>query len=176
MTQDTIAQIMELLETVHKTAMDMGAPGTIERVANVSIVNNSVGLIADMMHQEWDIEGNSAEDEEFDGMDVRDFENKRRTIYRDKKYPENQVVYFVQEVSVDGFIKIGYSSRFEVRLNSIQVNNARELRTLLLLSGDRNTEREIQDQFFTARIRGDWFNPTPELLNFIEEHISLDRK
>ena len=54
MEKPDIAQVMELLETIQQTAMDMGDAGTIERAARMAIVNNCFFLISDTMKAEWE--------------------------------------------------------------------------------------------------------------------------
>jgi len=78
------------------------------------------------------------------------------------------MVYFLQEDSPDGFIKIGHtevSSR--ARMKSARTYNARSLKTLATLPGDKTTEAELHKQFASLRERGEWFRPGSELLEFI---------
>lgn len=77
------------------------------------------------------------------------------------------IVYFIQEGN-EGPIKIGFSNKLVDRLASIQTGNPRELRLLGWLKGNQAKESEIQDKFANYRIRGEWFEPSPELLDFIK--------
>lgn len=80
------------------------------------------------------------------------------------------LVYFVQ-AGTDGPIKIGYTRSAAVtrRIGEIQVGSAAKIDLLGCMPGDRAKEAEIHARFASARIRGEWFHPTAELLNAISE-------
>lgn len=87
------------------------------------------------------------------------------------KTPERppSVVYFIQDGD-DGPIKIGTSQveRLPERLRALQVGNPRELFIRATTPGNWMQENKTQWRFADARIRGEWFAATPELL----EHIA----
>lgn len=76
-------------------------------------------------------------------------------------------VYFIQK-GEGGPIKIGFSHVVEYRLIALQSTNLDELRVLHALPGDRQLERRLHAAFAKHRIRGEWFHPNRDLLDFIE--------
>ena len=74
-------------------------------------------------------------------------------------------VYFVQSGD-GGPIKIGLScpQGWLTRLSHMQTGNPAELRLLRTVRGDKSVEAKLHKQFKDSRIRGEWFEPTPELL------------
>lgn len=79
------------------------------------------------------------------------------------------VIYFVQDQSVH-HIKIGFTDGDpEGRLKALQTGSPTGLVLLLTIPGDRTKERELHERFAAARVHGEWFKPTPELLAFMLE-------
>jgi len=77
-------------------------------------------------------------------------------------------VYFIQSGS-DGAIKIGFSSKVDIRLGSLQKANAETLRLLATIPGTMADEARLHQRFAAHRIRGEWFRPAEELLLAIKE-------
>ena len=88
-------------------------------------------------------------------------------------------VYFIQQ-GQDGAIKIGVSDNPIRRLEDLQPHSPHPLRLVALigqagvpLSLTRGRafelEAELHKRFQTAHQRGEWFEPTSELLSFIED-------
>jgi hypothetical protein len=88
---------------------------------------------------------------------------------RTMPHPPKEWVYFVQQ-GAGGPIKIGYSKDPVGRFVSLQTGSAVKHRYLGNMPGTRATERELHGRFHGSRVRGEWYEPTPELLAFIEEH------
>lgn len=99
------------------------------------------------------------------------------------------IVYFVQSVS-GGPIKIGYTSKNPLsRLQSLQTANPEILQLLGVQFGDTKLESDLWYRFRHAHIKAasnasfkrysrssEWFNPVPELLDYIRENaITLDK-
>jgi transcriptional regulator with XRE-family HTH domain len=79
-----------------------------------------------------------------------------------------QWIYFIQRGNGDGPVKIGISKDPQTRAKDIQIACAEPVKILLLLSLDEGlTEREIHSMFEHLRIRGEWFNPGQDLLEWI---------
>lgn len=75
-------------------------------------------------------------------------------------------VYFMREVN-DGPVKIGWSVDPWKRLETLQAGNPRELVLLTLKKFGTDawaTEAALHQEFAAHQIRGEWFNPTPEIL------------
>lgn len=76
-------------------------------------------------------------------------------------------VYFAQESGL-GAIKIGTSRQLPKRLAELSRILPYEIRLLVAIDGGREAEWTIHNRFASARIRGEWFRPVPELLAYIE--------
>lgn len=87
----------------------------------------------------------------------------RLTRWRSR--PVRGCVYFIQ---ADEAIKIGYSISPEMRLGELQVGSHQTLEIIGLMEGTVKTEHEIHEKFDHLRIRGEWFQGTTELLEFID--------
>ena len=83
------------------------------------------------------------------------------------KDPRGTWLYFLQ-AGFDGPIKIGLTHRVRRRRMALQVANATPLTLLVDVPGTAAEERRLHDRFGAARIRGEWFRPTPELLELVE--------
>lgn len=82
--------------------------------------------------------------------------------------PEHGYVYFVQ-VEGDGPIKIGVSTGLpDNRVYSLQCACPYELRLVATFFGGRAAEAGLHRRFKHLRLRGEWFRPAPELLEWIE--------
>lgn len=79
-------------------------------------------------------------------------------------------IYFVQAAT--GEVKIGVTTSAKIRnkLRSIQTYCPSKIRLLLVVE-ERNImpEHEIHKKFANIRIRGEWFSPSPELLDWIKK-------
>lgn len=76
------------------------------------------------------------------------------------------MIYFIQDTE-NRRIKIGISSDPIARLKQLQVAQSAELKLVALMDGAR-AEEDALHQLFTKK-RGEWFEPTRELLTFIRE-------
>lgn len=78
------------------------------------------------------------------------------------------MIYFVQE-TISGYIKIGFtdSPDAESRVRSLQTANPGRLVPLLLIPGDMEEEKELHRIFAEANVCGEWFRPTPNLLQYL---------
>jgi hypothetical protein len=86
-------------------------------------------------------------------------------------------IYIVQMGS-DGPVKIGFSKRPHVRIRSLSVSSPADLKVIAIIKGDTFTEAELHKRFEYAHIKGEWFKPVPELVNFDStwESVSQDRR
>lgn len=73
----------------------------------------------------------------------------------------------------DGLIKIGATDNLTKRLNALRSANSSALTLIATMPADRWPEAALHDRFAHIRIRGEWFQPTAELLDFLEQ--STDR-
>lgn len=80
--------------------------------------------------------------------------------------PFHSWVYFIER-RLDGAIKIGTSTNPAGRLSELQVGCPERLGFLAIVPGDALLERLILEVFSPDRIRGEWFEPSRELWDFI---------
>ncbi|MGV0964218.1 MAG: GIY-YIG nuclease family protein [Polynucleobacter sp.] len=76
------------------------------------------------------------------------------------------VVYFMQ-AGPNGPVKIGHSRSLVTRLDAIRRHNAAEVVLLGAYSGGLREEQDAHRQLAAYRIRGEWFHPTPAVLDFM---------
>lgn len=79
------------------------------------------------------------------------------------------LVYFIQR-GEDGPVKIGYSKNVRGRLSQLQGGMPERLRLLGVLDGGKTEEHRLHRYFAAHAISGEWFNPAPELLAFIQKN------
>lgn len=84
-----------------------------------------------------------------------------------------QIIYAVQ-CGADGPIKIGIClvDRLESRLKNLQTACPYELRTLGTRAGTRSYEMELHRRFQAAHLRGEWFHPVKEIIEFVEGAVA----
>lgn len=66
------------------------------------------------------------------------------------------MIYFISDGE---YIKIGFTEDddAEKRLNALQTGNARELRLIGVIPGDKSVERILHNVLGSLRARGEWF-------------------
>ncbi len=74
-------------------------------------------------------------------------------------------IYFVQE-GADGHVKIGKTENLRARLHALRNANPRPLRLIALWWAPEVCEPALHEMFSSARVRGEWFHATEELLRF----------
>lgn len=83
-------------------------------------------------------------------------------------------VYFIQSGDA-GNIKIGTTSGDpRLRLGSLQTGNPEKLRLLVAVPGGVRVEHSLHARFASARVTGEWFEPTKELVSFVETLVWAD--
>jgi hypothetical protein len=80
------------------------------------------------------------------------------------------VVYFVQARTL-GLIKIGYSKGNPwIRVNTIRTCSPDIIDPIGIERGGRRREIHLHARFTHIRVRGEWFLPDPELLDYIKDN------
>ncbi len=81
------------------------------------------------------------------------------------------MIYFIQSGGNNGPIKIGYTSGMDAerRLSALQVGSPNELSFLGFMEGGLKEELDLHSKFSKDRLRGEWFNPSQELLELISK-------
>lgn len=72
-------------------------------------------------------------------------------------------VYFIE--AENGLIKIGYSASVRERFKKLSTAVPMQLTVLGLCPAEPHVERELHERFSGQRAMGEWFRPSPELLN-----------
>jgi predicted component of type VI protein secretion system len=85
---------------------------------------------------------------------------------RSKMRAASSWIYFAQ-ASEGGPVKIGTSRNPAARIRELSVASATGLRLLTQEEGGRRDELELHRRFADARMHGEWFQPVPELLEYI---------
>lgn len=86
----------------------------------------------------------------------------------DKDADDRTRVYFIQESSV-GAIKIGVSKHPKKRAKELQDHSLYVITLLATVDGGYSVEFRLHQLFAHAYIRGEWFRPVEELLEYIEK-------
>ena len=87
--------------------------------------------------------------------------------------PRKPKVYFVERM---GYIKIGTTRHLGKRLRDLACVGVTmppgvtpgKVEVLLVVRGSERKERWLHKRFAHARVAGEWFHPTPDLLAYIE--------
>jgi len=77
------------------------------------------------------------------------------------------MIYFIQE-GTEGPIKIGYTSKsVRTRMATLQTASAQKLRLLATAEGTQKDESMLHARFSACHIKGEWFKPSVDLMNYI---------
>jgi hypothetical protein len=76
-------------------------------------------------------------------------------------------VYFIQNEQAN-MIKIGFSTDVNRRLDSLQTASPHPLQLMLSVPGSLQDEHSLHRLFDSCRGHGEWFEPHPDLLEFID--------
>jgi hypothetical protein len=75
-------------------------------------------------------------------------------------------IYFV-EAADNGLVKIGYAKRPAARLHQLQSISPSALTLKGVVRGSRSHEVRLHEHFKENRVRGEWFSPCQELVDFL---------
>lgn len=81
-------------------------------------------------------------------------------------------LYVVQAGGRGGPVKLGIAAYPEYRLVELQVGNHLELKLLHAVTGGRELERALHKELVGSRLRGEWFNVTPEVVAAIQRVLA----
>ena len=78
------------------------------------------------------------------------------------------MIYFIQQGKA-GPIKIGYTSKNDIsqRIQSLQPASPETLILLGYIEGDKDKEALLHRFFHAHKLKGEWFEPSPMVLNYI---------
>ena len=83
-------------------------------------------------------------------------------------FQDKACVYFVQSEE-NKLIKIGYTTNLKKRLSKMRTDSSTPLKVLFAMEAYRLEEKSIHSALFKCNIHGEWFAPSAELLEYIEE-------
>jgi hypothetical protein len=88
-----------------------------------------------------------------------------------------KVVYFVQDTRGGGEVLMGVArkARLEKHLQTVQLGNPAELKLLGIIPtrNARALVRELRATYSTSHVRGHWFKPVPDLMQFIRSRAVI---
>lgn len=91
----------------------------------------------------------------------------------DSAPPDERSVYFLQAFD-GGPIKIGVAYSPRARLSQIQSMSPVPLKVLgVVRNVGRKGEADLHQRFAQARSHGEWFHPTPDLIDYIFENAAM---
>ncbi len=90
------------------------------------------------------------------------------------------MIYFIQAGSF-GPIKIGFTGSEDAnkRIRQLQTAHPEKLECLLTIDGSYKDEQRLHEYFKHLRLQGEWFEPKPELVEFIaskQNMVTVDRE
>lgn len=81
--------------------------------------------------------------------------------------PKKGVVYFIGMEGDKSAVKIGFASKLEDRVATLQTSSHHELKVLAAIKGTAKFEKELHRKFAADHIRGEWFRRTEAIEAFI---------
>lgn len=78
---------------------------------------------------------------------------------------------YVYAISDGEHIKIGVAQKPFTRIKQLSTGNAKILVILGFFDGGYAKESELHKRFNKVRDNGEWFHPTPDLLDYLNEQI-----
>lgn len=92
-----------------------------------------------------------------------------------KKFENNNTSYvYFMRVGETGPIKIGFTKNVRHRLSVVQVDNPTLVRLIAVTEGGRKEEFQLHKRFAKYRLYGEWFEPSTELLEYINQFPVLN--
>lgn len=85
------------------------------------------------------------------------------------------MIYFIRAVK-SGNIKIGYSKNPEKRKANLQTAHYEELEFIGIINGTLYDEAMIKAMFSKFNIRGEWYYPAKEILDYANKNVHKSKK
>lgn len=79
------------------------------------------------------------------------------------------LIYFV---AMGDFVKIGFTTNLESRLQTLQTSSPEPLRLIKAVVGYKCDEADLHIQFSASRMSGEWFQMTPSLAELIASKVN----
>lgn len=125
-------------------------------------MTNLIGVLASMSEMHPDMDKDSLEE-------IRSFVEKLKCV-PGIDTSNAGYVYLIKDVSMTGHYKIGKTRNPHDRLSTFGVKLPFEIETVCLIRCDRYHELEsnLHRQFADKRVNGEWFNLSPEDVEYIK--------
>ena len=81
------------------------------------------------------------------------------------------MVYFIRGKE-SGNIKIGFSTNPDKRKSNLQTAHYEELEFIGIMNGSLEDEAKIKAMFSEFNIRGEWYRPDREIMDFVEKNAN----
>jgi hypothetical protein len=81
---------------------------------------------------------------------------------------------FVYVIGIEGdnsAVKIGFASKIEDRLSTLQTASHHELKVLAVIEGSPKEEKDLHRKFASDHIRGEWFRRTEAIESFVDSIV-----
>ena len=85
------------------------------------------------------------------------------------------MIYFIRGKE-SGNIKIGFSTSPKKRKSTLHSAHYEELEFMGIMRGSLDDEAEIKERFSKSNIRGEWYRPSSEVMDFVKENASKPNK
>jgi hypothetical protein len=79
------------------------------------------------------------------------------------------IAYVAQAETPEGFVKVGRSASPESRLVQLARAVPFQMRTICFLADGTRTERALKESLCTARVKGEWFEPSLDLVALLND-------
>jgi hypothetical protein len=86
--------------------------------------------------------------------------------------PKGRLIYFIRQDQT-GAIKIGSTNNLEKRVQALQTGSPYLLKPIGYITGTAKLEQKLHKQFQEFQLQGEWFQPHPRLLDFIEQKATV---
>jgi len=105
---------------------------------------------------------------------VRDLPEYRAFEQAKREWLDAHIVYFAQFGGPGGLIKIGYTGDLDKRILALGKSAPLPVEAMGWMEGGHGREQRLHRKFHTSRFNGEWFQATPQLVDFIAEHARTD--
>lgn len=79
---------------------------------------------------------------------------------------------YVYAITDGASIKIGVARRPQQRCKALSTGNATKLTMLGYFPGGFDLEKQLHQRFASSRGKGEWFKPSPDLIEYLNENIT----
>lgn len=104
------------------------------------------------------------------GACMRLYAEFRAKIDQERRVAPLGQIYFAR---CGDLVKIGYSTNFAQRLETLQVQCPQKIEVLLVIAGSLTEEKALHRRFAASRTTGEWFTLTDDIRTLIDERSKV---